>query len=286
MFYYLLYDAFVVFGGIGYGIIGNTIRYYKTKDRIWESIIEIQKATYTELLTTGKQIQQSLPIFIPVGTMIVPVFHNVSKTEEVRLSTLHYKTQNQRYPETESHNELENEMKEYIQYIRTNNASNTDGLTTEKDFETFRKEFKLQNQVKNQVQKEYKGYLKYIGTDTFSKKEFLNTEKDFENICKKLNIQNTDFPMKLPISMTTVELPIAYHNQKYISNYKDLVFKETILEKRLPLTFTIIGCSILLLGLSHYRYNSTYHSFQNSTLSPIFSPRRYRQIYNQNFYTT
>jgi hypothetical protein len=220
MYHVLIYDL-IVSVGIGYGIIGNAIRYSEIHRDIYKNIQKINNVTYTQLDSRGKLISTASPVN--------PIY------ETNRNSVV--------------------------------NATTNSTLIKNKYLTKFN--------------------ITLLGSNKIKEQYYINTEHDFLKLCDRVNVESTRYKLSFPISVKEIFLDTAFIGNKYLSINKSQVFGFELFNNRLPLSLTLIVTSVFLFGFSHMRYNkSSYGNLNNSLLAPIFTKKRYLQIFNgKNIYT-
>lgn len=111
------------------------------------------------------------------------------------------------------------------------------------------------------------------------KYKYINDFDNLKYIYKKYNIDSGLFPIYFPLKIyETTTTKKIYYNSLYFNFKKDIVFKKTLINNRLPLTFTGLFTGSLILGLSWYSYYENRYKYRR--IYPIFHPKRYKSLKN------
>jgi hypothetical protein len=111
--------------------------------------------------------------------------------------------------------------------------------------------------------------------DLIYKIRYANNMSDLDKIYQKYDIIPNLFPISFPLKIHTrfIDEPV-YHNYKYFDLKKSHVVNKILLDRRLPLTFMILGCSSAALTVSYLNYSSD-KKWGYPLRYPILHPKRY-----------
>ena len=115
--------------------------------------------------------------------------------------------------------------------------------------------------------------------DLIYKIRYADNMSDLDKIYQKYDIIPNLFPISFPLKIHTKILrePV-YHNYKYFDFKKSDVVNRILLDRRLPLTFTILTCSTAAMTVSYLNYRQDKKWRYYPLRYPILHPKRYETL--------
>jgi hypothetical protein len=113
---------------------------------------------------------------------------------------------------------------------------------------------------------------------------YINRVNKLNKLFEKYKLDEKMFPIELPLQIYRQKytVPIYYNKYRYDIN-KQLLFRNTIFDKRLPISLTVLTLSTFITVGSWLKYINgvKYTTYPEFVDKPIFHPKKYMKYFSQ-----